>query len=266
MRKLVWRRAASFPLPPPPPPPPPPSPLLDFYPTSQPTDSGWGTSSHDSPLPPPPPPLILPSLNEGRYCPIAQERIRRGVRLRKAETQSYELDMYTARQMLLKQVQQGIKLKPASSDVTRLHLTAPRRPHGPAPSKEWQRSPSQLHPLPDVLQNFQYGEGVCGTQANDLLFPPRPLSRILPVLNEGQRCPLALDEIKRGVNFCVKTARQDLMKQIQQGVKLRPVSPDVITEILCSDTGAHELMGRNCFFIEYFICACVNPGWAPSIC
>lgn len=235
MRKLVQRRAESFPLHPPPPP----SPTLDFYPTSQTTDIGWGTLSHDSPLPPPPPPLILPSLNEGQYCPFAQERIRRGVRLRKGEKQSCELDMYTVRQMLLKQVQQGIKLKPASSDVTRLHLTAPRRPHGPARSKEWQRSPSQLHPLPDALQNFQYGEGFCGTQANDLLFPPRPPSHILPVLNEGQRCPLALAEIKRGVNFCVKTARQDLMKQIQQGTKLKPVSPDGITEILCSDTGIH---------------------------
>lgn len=234
IRKLGWRRAASFPLPPPPPPPPP-SPSLDFYPTSQTTDSGWGTLSHDSPLPPPPPPLILPSLNEGRYCPFAQERIGRGVRLRKGEKQSCELDMYTARQMLLKQVQQGIKLKPASSDVTRLHLTAPQRPHGPARSKEWQRSSSQLHPLPDVLQNFQYGEGFCGC----------PPSHILPVLNESQRCPLALAEIKRGVNFCVKTARQDLMKQIQQGVKLKPVSPDVITEILFSDTGIH---GKKLFF------------------
>lgn len=113
-------------------------------------------------------------------------------------------------------------------------LLAPRQPQEPA----WQRSPSQLCPPPDFLQNFQFGEGVCGLQANDLPFPPRPPSPILPVLNAGRHCPLALEEIRRGANLrkvkkqtCdldANTARQALLKQIQQGVNLKPVSPDVV--------------------------------------
>lgn len=116
MTNIIWRRAVSPPLPPPPPPPP------DFYPNSQTSDSGWGTVNHDPPFPPPPPSLILPMLNEGRYCPFPLERLRRGVKLREVEKQTCELDMSTAKQMLLKQVQQGVKLKPVSSDVIRSHL------------------------------------------------------------------------------------------------------------------------------------------------
>lgn len=114
MGSILWRRAASPPLPPPPPP--------DFYPASQTVDRGWDPLNHDPLFPLPPPSLILPMLNEGRYCPFALERIRRGVKLREVKKQSCELDVNTARRMLLKQVRQGVKLKPVSSDINKSHL------------------------------------------------------------------------------------------------------------------------------------------------
>lgn len=127
-------------------------------------------------------------------------------------------------------------------------LLAPRQSQEPAPSQEWQRSPLQLRPLPNFLQNFQSGERVCGARANDLPFPPCSPSHILPVLNEGQRCPLSpcplrrvnLRKVKKQTcDLDAHTARQALLKQIQEGVKLKPVSPDVVTEsnaeFFCSD-------------------------------
>lgn len=104
----------------------------------------------------------------------------------------------------------------------------------------WQRAPSPLlppTPPPDVLPNFKTKGGSHGTLAHDPPFHPPTPSPTLPLLNEGQYCPLALVEIRRGVKLrkvkkqtCeldMNTARQMLLKQIRQGVKLKPVSSNV---------------------------------------
>lgn len=100
-----WRRAQHSPLLPPYPPPPPPHPQEpaavkrgkrtpsppwpppppDFL-LNCPTGEGcWGTLTHDPPFPPPPPSPVLPILNEVQYWPLAQEEIRREVKLREVE-------------------------------------------------------------------------------------------------------------------------------------------------------------------------------------
>lgn len=105
----VWLRAPSPPLPPPPHPP-------DVVQHFQTMEGAHGTVAQDPSFPPPPPSLALPALNNGRYCPVALEEIRRG-KLRKVDKQTCELNIKTAREMLLKQIQQGVKLKSVSSDV-----------------------------------------------------------------------------------------------------------------------------------------------------
>lgn len=102
-----WQISSSPPWPPPP----------AFLPNGPAGEGGCGTLFHDVPSHPPPPLPILPVLTEGRYCPLALERKRRGIKLRKVEQQSCELDINTARQTLLGEIQRGIKLKPVSSDV-----------------------------------------------------------------------------------------------------------------------------------------------------
>lgn len=51
--------------------------------------------------------------------PLSLEEIRRGLKGRKVEKQTCELDADAARQTLLRHIQQGVKLKPVS--VTKSH-------------------------------------------------------------------------------------------------------------------------------------------------
>lgn len=130
-----WRRTAFRPLPVSPPPIAPhpqepaqskewqtsssPLPPPDFLP-NYPAGAGCCcTLAHDLPFSSPSPSPALPVLNESRYCPLSLEEIRRGVKLRKVEKHTCKLDNNTARQMLLKQIQQEVRLKPVSSDVTK---------------------------------------------------------------------------------------------------------------------------------------------------
>lgn len=91
------------------PPPPPP----DFPPTLQ-TEGSGGNLAHEPPIPPAPPSSSLPMLKEGGDGVLGLEEISRGVKLRKIEKRSCELYIDVPRQSLLKQIQQGVKLKPVS--------------------------------------------------------------------------------------------------------------------------------------------------------
>lgn len=135
MIKKVKRRAPSPPFSSPPPPPsqpqepaalnieqispfvplPPPPPPPEFPPTLQTTEGSGGNLAHDPPLPPTPPPQssVLPVLKKEGDGVLGAE-ISRGVKLRKKEKQSCELYIDVPRQSLLKQIQQGVKLKPVS--------------------------------------------------------------------------------------------------------------------------------------------------------
>lgn len=128
----------------------------------------------------------------------------------------------------------------------------PPSPPSPAPSKEWQRaqlppllpphppphlqepaavkggkgtpSPPWPPPPPDFLLNCPTGEGCWVTLAHDPAFPPPPPSPVLPILNEVQYCPLAL-EIRREVKLrevekqsCelnINIVRQAFLQEIQ---------------------------------------------------
>ena len=64
---------------------------------------------------PPPPPPILPVQKEGGDGVLGpEEKGSRGAGLRKREKQSCELYIDVPRQPLLKQIQQGVQLKPVS--------------------------------------------------------------------------------------------------------------------------------------------------------
>lgn len=108
---LNIEQISPFPLLPPPPPPP------EFPPTLQTTEGSGGNLAHDPPLPlpppPPPPSSVLPVLKEGGDGVLGPE-FSRGVKVRKKEKQSCELYIDAPRQSLLKQIQQGVKLKPVS--------------------------------------------------------------------------------------------------------------------------------------------------------
>lgn len=97
--------------------PPPWPPLPVFLPNGPAGEGGFGPVFHDNPSQPPPSLPILTVLIEGRYCSLELERSKKGVKLRKVEQQSCEVDINTARQTLLKEIQRGIKLKPVSSNV-----------------------------------------------------------------------------------------------------------------------------------------------------
>lgn len=135
-------------------------------------------------------------------------------------------------------------------------LLAPQHPQEPATSNKWQRCHSQLRPPPDFLHKSQFEEEVCEPRANVLPFCPRPSSHIVPVLNEGQHSPFAMEKMQRlrlskvkqqTCDLDVNTGSQALLKQIQQGVKLKPVSPEAFQNF-CAQM--QEVMGRNCNFIE----------------
>lgn len=104
----VKQRAPSPPLPPPPPP--------DFLPILQ-SKNVCSASVACDPFPPPSPSPLLPVLEKSGDGPLPLEGTRRGVGLRKVEKQSCELDMNTAWKTLMKQIKQGVKLKPVSSHV-----------------------------------------------------------------------------------------------------------------------------------------------------
>lgn len=94
------------------------------------------------------------------------------------------------------------KVLPRTASPPLSPLPPPSLPHPQecAQSKEWEEAPSfPLPSPPDFLPNFQMGECGHGILAND---PP-------------------LD---------INTARQALLKRIQQGVNLKPVSSDVGSE------------------------------------
>lgn len=102
----VKQRAPSPPLIPPPPP--------DFLPILETRKVCSGTTAYDRFHPPPLSP-ILPVREERGDGPLPLEGTRRGVELRKVEKQSCELDMNSAWKTLMKQIQQGVMLKPVSS-------------------------------------------------------------------------------------------------------------------------------------------------------
>lgn len=76
-------------------PPPPP----DLPPQSETMEDGCSTVTHDPPFPPPPPPILFMMYERGH------------------QIQSCEREIDAAWQTLLKQIQDGVKLKPVSSDV-----------------------------------------------------------------------------------------------------------------------------------------------------
>lgn len=104
-----WQRAPSSPLPSPPP---------DCFLNLETMQGCWGNFALHPPSITPPPSPILPVVDEGQHCPLALEEIRRGAKSGEAKMQTRELELDTAKQCMLKQIQQGVELKPVSSDVT----------------------------------------------------------------------------------------------------------------------------------------------------
>lgn len=95
----------------------------------------------------------------------------------------------------------------------------PLHPQEPAATKIWEMPP----PPPDLPPQSETMEDGCSTVTHDPPFPPPPSPILFMMYERGhqfQSCETEID-----------AAWQTLLKQIQDGVKLKPVSSDVHSEV-----------------------------------
>ncbi|XP_056868987.1 WAS/WASL-interacting protein family member 3-like [Takifugu flavidus] len=175
------------------------------------------TVPRDPSFPLPTPSSILLAMNEVPYCLHTLDEVGILEKSREVEKQRCQMDIHPAQQELnpvpedqnpdtKKKVMQRAPSPPLPSPFPPLH------PQEPAATKIWEMPP----PPPDLPPQSETMEDGCSTVTHDPPFPPPPSPILFMMYERGhqfQSCETEID-----------AAWQTLLKQIQDGVKLKPVA------------------------------------------